>query len=104
MYSGRDFVRLYESCDQLSFLDAHVRAFSYLGGVPRRIVCDNLTAAVKKVLGSERELTERFTALASHYLFEPCFARPGTEAAGVEHEHDRANAQGQRGSQRSGDH
>ena len=86
MYSGRDFVRLYERCDQLSFLDAHVRAFSYLGGVPQRIVYDNLTAAVKKVVGSERELTERFLALCSHYLFEPCFARPGEghDKGGVE--------------------
>jgi transposase len=57
MYSGRDFVRLYDRADQLSFLDAHVRAFSYLGGVPRRIVYDDLTAAVKKIVGSERELT-----------------------------------------------
>ncbi|MCA1837314.1 MAG: IS21 family transposase [Actinobacteria bacterium] len=76
MYSGRDFVWLYERCDQLSFLDAHVRAFFYLGGVPQRIVYDNLSAAVKKIVGSERELTERFMALVSHYLFEPCFARP----------------------------
>jgi transposase len=86
MYSGRDFVRLYHRCDQLSFLDAHVRAFSYLGGVPRRVVYDNLTAAVKKVVGGERELTDRFTALVSHYLFEPCFARPGEghDKGGVE--------------------
>src|SRR5829696_5648654 len=77
LYSGRDFVWLYERCDQFSFLDGHVRAFSYLGGVPRRVVYDNLTAAVKKVIGSERELTERFAALVSHYLFEPCFAHPG---------------------------
>ncbi len=86
MYSGRDFVRLYDRCDQLSFLDAHVRAFSYLGGVPRRIVYDNLTAAVKKIVGSERELTERFRALVSHYLFEPCFTRPGEghDKGGVE--------------------
>jgi transposase len=86
MYSGRDYVRLYESADQLSFLDAHVRAFSYLGGVPRRVVYDNLTAAVKKIVGPERELTERFRALASHYLFEPCFARPGEghDKGGVE--------------------
>ena len=86
MYSGRDFVRLYERADQLSFLDAHVRAFSYLGGVPRRIVYDNLTAAVKKIVGSERELTERFRALVSHYLFEPCFTRPGEghDKGGVE--------------------
>ncbi|MCA1837269.1 MAG: IS21 family transposase [Actinobacteria bacterium] len=86
MYSGRDFVWLYERCDQLSFLDAHVRAFSYLGGVPQRIVYDNLSAAVKKIVGSERELTERFMALVSHYLFEPCFARPreGHDKGGVE--------------------
>jgi transposase len=86
MYSGRDYVRLYDHADQLSFLDAHVRAFAYLGGVPRRVVYDNLSAAVKKVIGSERELTERFKALLSHYLFEPCFARPGEghDKGGVE--------------------
>jgi transposase len=86
MYSGKDFVWLYERCDQLLLLDAHVRAFSYLGGVPRRIVYDNLTAAVKKIIGTERELTERFTALVSHYLFEPCFVRPreGHDKGGVE--------------------
>lgn len=76
-YSGRDYLRLYDHADQLSFLDAHVRAFSYLGGVPHRLVYDNLRAAVKRVAGSERELTERFRALASHYLFEPCFTRVG---------------------------
>jgi transposase len=86
MYSGRDFVRLYDRCDQLSFLDAHVRALGYFGGVPQRIVYDNLSAAVKKIVGSERELTERFMALCSHYLFEPCFARPreGHDKGGVE--------------------
>ncbi len=86
MYSGRDFVRLYDRADQLSFLDAHVRAFTYLGGVPNRVVYDNLSAAVKKIVGTERELTERFMALASHYLFEPCFARAGEghDKGGVE--------------------
>jgi transposase len=86
MYSGRDFVRLYDRADQLSFLDAHVRAFEYLGGVPHRVVYDNLGAAVKKTIGSERQLTERFMALCSHYLFEPCFARPGEghDKGGVE--------------------
>jgi Mu transposase, C-terminal domain len=86
MYSGRDFVRLYEGCDQLSFLDAHPRAFAYLGGVPKRVVYDNLSAAVKKIVGTESQLTERFAALASHYLFEPCFACPGEghDKGGVE--------------------
>jgi len=64
-----------------------VRAFAYLGGVARRLVYDNLSAAVKRIVGlQERELTERFQALASHFLFEPCFARPGQghDKGGVE--------------------
>jgi transposase len=86
MYSGYDFVWLYDHCDQLALLDAHVRAFAYFGGVPHRIAYDNLTPAVRKIVGAERVLTERFAALATHYLFEPCFARPGEghDKGGVE--------------------
>ncbi len=86
MYSGRDFAWLYERCDQLAFLDGHVRAFSHLGGVPWRIVYDNLSSAVKRIVGAERQLTERFLALSSHYLFDPCFARRGEghDKGGVE--------------------
>lgn len=50
---------------------------SILGGLPRRLVYDNLTAAVKRLVGVHRELTDRFLALSSYYLFEPCFTRPG---------------------------
>lgn len=86
MYSGREFAWLYQRCDQLSFLDGHVRAFSYLGGVPRRCIYDNLGSAVRRIVGSQRELSGRFAALASHYLFEPCFARVGEghDKGGVE--------------------
>jgi transposase len=86
MYSGFDFAWLYERCDQLAFLDGHVRAFSYFDGVVRRCVYDNLTAAVRRRIGAERRLSDRFAALASHYLFEPCFTRPyeGHDKGGVE--------------------
>ena len=87
MYSGRDFIRLYDWCDMPCFLDGHVRAFEYFKGVPRRGVYDNLSAAVKGFLGlKDRVLTDRFLALSSHYLFEPCFARPGQghDKGGVE--------------------
>ena len=77
VYSGHDFVALYDRCDQLSFLDGHVRAFEYFGAVPRRVIYDNLKPAVTKVVMPERELSARFVALSRHYLFEPCFARPG---------------------------
>jgi transposase len=86
MYSGREFVWLYERCDQVAFLDGHVRAFKHFGGVPQRCIYDNLSAAVRKVMGARRELTGRFAALVNHYLFEPCFARVGEghDKGGVE--------------------
>lgn len=87
MYSGRDFAWIYERQDQVSFLDGHVRAFAHFGGVPARIAYDNLKAAVVRILvGGARALTPRFASLASHYLLEPCFCRPGEghDKGGVE--------------------
>jgi transposase len=87
MYSGRDFAWIYERQDQISFLDGHVRAFAHFGAVPGRVAYDNLRAAVVRILvGGERTLTPRFAALASHYLCEPCFCRPGEghDKGGVE--------------------
>ena len=48
---------------------------------------DNLRAAVVRILvGGARTLTPRFAALASHYLLEACFCRPGEghDKGGVE--------------------
>jgi len=87
MHSGRDFAWIYERQDQVSFLDGHVRAFAHFGAVPQRIAYDNLRLAVRKMLvGAERELTTRFVALCSHYLFEASFCRPATghDKGGVE--------------------
>jgi transposase len=87
MHSGRDFAWLYPRQDQVCFLDGHVRAFEHFGAVPHRMAYDNLRAAVKRLLvGSERELSSRFIALQSHYLFEASFCRPytGHDKGGVE--------------------
>jgi transposase len=87
MYSGRDFAWIYERQDQISFLDGHVRAFAHFEGVPTRVAYDNLRAAVVRILvGGARTLTPRFAALASHYLLEACFCRPGEghDKGGVE--------------------
>ncbi len=87
MHSGRDFAWLYPRQDQVCFLDGHVRAFEHFGAVPHRAAYDNLKPAVARVLvGSERELAARFTALTTHYLLEASFARPrtGHDKGGVE--------------------
>lgn len=87
MHSGRDFAWVYPRQDQVCFLDGHVRAFAHFAAVPHRIAYDNLKAAVAKILvGSERELSARFLALATHYLLEASFCRPrtGHDKGGVE--------------------
>ena len=72
------FVAAYPAETTEAFLDAHVRAFDYLGGVPRWILYDNTKLAVAQILGDgERKKTRAFSELQSHYLFEERFGRPG---------------------------
>jgi hypothetical protein len=60
-----------------AFLEGHVRAFAYFGGVPTRILYDNTKIAVAKILGgTERKRTRAFSELQSHYLFADKFGRP----------------------------
>ena len=61
-----------------TFCDGHQRAYRFFGKVPSRISFDNTSIAVKKVVGpSERELTDGFLRLASHYLFSHHFCNVG---------------------------
>ncbi|MCA9776841.1 MAG: IS21 family transposase [Candidatus Eremiobacteraeota bacterium] len=66
MYSKWDFTWLYDSCDQLAFLDGHVRAFDALGAVPKRVIYDNLKPAVKKIVLGGRVLTDAMERLSRH--------------------------------------
>jgi len=60
-----------------AFLEGHVKAFAYFGGVPTRILYDNTKIAVAKILGgTERQRTRAFSELQSHYLFADKFGRP----------------------------
>jgi transposase len=73
-----------------SFLQGHVRAFDWLGGVPRECVYDNLRAAVAK--REKNGTTEairwnpRFSQLRGHYAFHAHACTPATprEKGGVE--------------------
>ncbi len=49
-----------------SFLEGHVHAFGWLGGVPRECVYDNLRSAVARREGDEVRWAERFTHLRGH--------------------------------------
>jgi transposase len=69
------------------FLEGHVRAFAFFGGVPRRIAYDNTKTAVAKIVGSrERVVTREFQRLMSHSLFAShfCLVRRPNEKGHVE--------------------
>jgi transposase len=60
-----------------AFLEGHVRAFAWLGGVPRECVYDNPKTAVTRILaGPAREEHTHFSQLRAHYLFDSLFCRP----------------------------
>ena len=72
------FVKAYPRETTEAFLDGHVSAFAFFGGVPLSILYDNLKIAVAKICGDgKRERTRAFTELVSHCLFDDRFGRPG---------------------------
>lgn len=71
------FVKAYPRETTEAFLDGHVSAFAFFGGVPLSILYDNTKIAVAKICGDgKRERTRAFTELVSHYLFQDRFGRP----------------------------
>ena len=86
-YSRVFFAYAYPNQKQELLFDAHCKAFQFFGGSCRRGIYDNMRSAVKRILkGRGRDLSERFTQLCSHYLFEPDFCNPasGNEKGRVE--------------------
>jgi len=76
--SDAPFVKAYPAETTEAFLDGHVSAFAFFGGVPLSVLYDNLKIAVAKICGDgKRERTRAFTELVSHYLFKDRFGRPG---------------------------
>jgi transposase len=63
------------------FLRCHQNAFSFFQGCPRRLLYDNLRAAVLAHRGSDVRWNPRFMDFSGHYLFKPVACNP---AAGWE--------------------
>jgi len=69
-----------------SFLAAHLLAFQAFGGVPRRLLYDNLKSVVVSRVGDHIQFHERLLEFAGHYCFEPkpCAPYRGNEKGRVE--------------------
>ena len=92
-FSGAAFAMASPVETQQAFLEGHVEAFGWFGGVFAELRYDNLTSAVKQVLkGRRRVESDRFVALRSHYLFESFFTTPGIKGA-----HEKGGVEGEVG-------
>jgi transposase len=88
-HSRQMFVVAYPCETQEMVFDAHNQAFAFFGGVPKRMVYDNLKTVVDAIfVGKERRFNRRFLTLANHYLFEPvaCTPESGWEKGQVENQ------------------
>lgn len=91
--SGAGFHVAFTNQAQEVFLEGHRLAFEHFGALPGRIRYDNLKAAVVKVMrGRNRQETERFVALRSHYGYESFYCAPGRDGA-----HEKGGVEGEIG-------
>ena len=85
------FAYLYNNENSQSFVDAHIRFFEYIGGVPKCMVYDNMKVAIAKFVGrTEKEATEALKKMSVYYGFNYrfCNIRSGNEKGHVENSVD----------------
>ena len=85
-FSRLMFVRPVLKMDQRSWVEAHVLAFEYFGGVPLRVVPDNLKTGVITPDLYDPLINRAFAELAEHYgtLIDPARALKPRDKARVE--------------------
>lgn len=77
-YSRHQYAELVFDQKVVTWIGLHRRAFDYFGGVPRRVVPDNLKAAVVKALVHDVVLGEAYRQMALYYGFLISPTRPYT--------------------------
>jgi transposase len=73
-HSRHKYVEVVFSQDQMSFVSSHIRMFHAFGGVPERIVLDNLKSGVLKPDLYDPKINHSYRELADHYgcFIDPC--------------------------------
>jgi transposase len=77
-YSRHQYAELVFDQKVVTWIGLHRRALEYFGGVPRRVVPDNLKAAVIKALVHDAVLGEAYRQMALYYGFLISPTRPYT--------------------------
>lgn len=80
------FVRPVIRLDEYAWVEAHLAAFEFFGGVPRRLVPDNLATGVTRADLYDPKINRAYAELASHYnvLVDPARARKPKDKPRVE--------------------
>lgn len=85
-YSRKLYVEFTTSQSLESFLGCHLKAFKYFGGVPKRILYDNLKSVVIRHYVGHIQYNQRFLEFSGYYLFEP-------KATGVAKPHEKGKVE-----------
>jgi len=85
-FSGMLYLEFFPSQCLEHFLTAHVHAFHFYKGCPKKIRYDNLKSVVLNRIGSSIQFNPRFLDFCAHYLFvpSPCNVKSPHEKGRVE--------------------
>ena len=73
-YSRNLYCELVEKCDMTTFLDCHIHAFEFFGGVPAEILYDRMKNVFIRKLAGRTVFNSSLKSLAIHYGFLPLVA------------------------------
>jgi transposase len=77
-HSDAGFVRAYPAATAEAWVDGHVHAFAFFGGVPQSVLYDNDRCLVARILpDGTRKRATLFSGFLSHYLIRDRYGRPG---------------------------
>ena len=75
-FSRAIYARFFNRCTLETFMDAHLSAFRYLGGVPFELLYDNMRHVVTGRKGGKTAFNVEFAHFANHCGFKPLACRP----------------------------
>ena len=75
-FSRAMFAMFVDRCTLQAFMDAHIHAFHYLGGIPMEMLYDNMKHVVISRKGGQTIFNVEFSHFAQHYGFKPVACPP----------------------------
>jgi len=70
-YSRKMYAELIRTCDLATFLDCHIRAFDYFGGVPQEVLYDRMKNVYIGKIAGKQTFNSSMVGFALHYGFTP---------------------------------